>query len=200
MLIEQVFFRGQDSRDNKFCYSVTWVISSSSCYVVNTCLCPIYFAYGHHQQIGWPISDNLTFVRVQNWRLLLCGLVNRCQRISIMPLKQKCHFHEIFATGCTKSRQMTTSAVASDDIFIKMIFLFPWPLCYTCMKTASLVIASPSVKSYYPSRHNTQWWRRCYIKTTSFWRNFVKMMSFWRYNAVIITSGVQWVIATIYMV
>ena len=45
--------------------------------------------------------------------------------------------------------------------------------------------------THLPSRHITQWWRRCYIKTMLFWRNYVKMASFWRNNDVIITSCVQ---------
>ena len=35
----------------------------------------------------------------------------------------------------------------------------------------------------------TQWWRRHYVKTTSFWRKYVKMMSFWRNKGVIIVAS-----------
>ena len=42
-----------------------------------------------------------------------------------------------------------------------------------------------------PSKYITQYWRRYYAQTTSFWRNYVKMTSFWRNNDVIITSCVH---------
>ena len=46
---------------------------------------------------------------------------------SLRTLKRRYHhFDEIFSNGCTRSGQMTISSAASDDNFIKMLFLFRW--------------------------------------------------------------------------
>ena len=55
-----------------------------------------------------------------------------CAWLCCASLKRKCHFNEIFITGCTGSWHFATSSAASDENFVKMTtFLSQYLCCFT---------------------------------------------------------------------